>query len=325
MASKRAPPGAAPISQEAVAIVKKKLAAPKGPPPAGLANFKPKTSVPNPAPYSSYPDEEKPSSYVSERERRRDERDERDGGRDRESERERDNHRDRDRDDRDETQYTYEDDDRSDSQSQHSDDDASPEPRHHPSANRDTRDARDLEDARAARDSSSHHPPSKPSRTGATDDAARAPPSIFSSVLQAAKATTAAESKSGGAGLKLLGSAATVSQPTQLIPGSLLPQCIDGTKKPTIFNFSPILKVTYRELRAFVLSSAQPGVVVRCYIERDRAGMNVFSPVYSLCADLEDGTGRELLACRKVLQSRSSHYVFSLKVRPHVLGYAHVN
>eukprot|EP01042_Synura_sphagnicola_P003811 gene3811-4762_t len=39
----------------------------------------------------------------------------------------------------------------------------------------------------------------------------------------------------------------------------------------------------------------------------------MLSPFYSLCADLEDGTGRELLVCRKVLRSRSPHYVFSLK------------
>jgi hypothetical protein len=39
----------------------------------------------------------------------------------------------------------------------------------------------------------------------------------------------------------------------------------------------------------------------------------MFAPVYSLCADLEDGTGRELLVCRKVMKSMTSHYVFSLK------------
>eukprot|EP01042_Synura_sphagnicola_P006020 gene6020-7680_t len=80
-----------------------------------------------------------------------------------------------------------------------------------------------------------------------------------------------------------------------------------------VFNFQPVLKSTYRELRHFVLSPCQPGVIVRCYIERNRSGSKMLAPFYSLCADLEDGTGRELAVCRKVLQSRTSHYVFSLK------------
>ena len=35
--------------------------------------------------------------------------------------------------------------------------------------------------------------------------------------------------------------------------------------------------------------------------------------MYSLCADLEDGTGRELIVCRKIVQCASAYYVFSLK------------
>ena len=38
------------------------------------------------------------------------------------------------------------------------------------------------------------------------------------------------------------------------------------TEKAIVFNFRPILKATYRELRNFVLSPVQPGHVVRCYI-----------------------------------------------------------
>lgn len=230
--SRRAPPsGAAPISLESVAIVKKKLAAPKGPPPAGLAGFKPKALPERET--TSYTDD-KPSRY-----------------------------------DRKEPQYRYdEDDDRSEGQSSsHSrdDEDASPEPKYRPSRDRD-------------RDE---------------------PSSVFASAMQSAKATSGelpgrSDAKAGPPPVapkpsSSSSSSSTVSQPTQLVPGSLLPQYIDRTKKPTIFNFTPILKVTYRELRAFVLSPAQPGVVVRCYIERDRSGMNMFSPVYSLCADLEDG------------------------------------
>jgi hypothetical protein len=78
-------------------------------------------------------------------------------------------------------------------------------------------------------------------------------------------------------------------------------------------SFQPILKATYRELRNFVLSPCQVGFTTRCYIERNRNGTNIFAPFYSLCADLEDGTGRELIVCKKVLISTGAHYVFSLK------------
>ena len=40
----------------------------------------------------------------------------------------------------------------------------------------------------------------------------------------------------------------------------------------------------------------------------------MFAPVYSLCADLEDGTGRELLVCRKVsgiLGTRNCLFIFT--------------
>jgi len=82
---------------------------------------------------------------------------------------------------------------------------------------------------------------------------------------------------------------------------------------PEIFKFRSILKATYRELRNFVLSPVEPGKVVRCYIERNRSGRNMVSPFYSLCADLEDGTGRELMVCKKAFYSMQSHHIFSLK------------
>jgi hypothetical protein len=55
-------------------------------------------------------------------------------------------------------------------------------------------------------------------------------------------------------------------------------------KKLIIFDFRPILKSTYRELKSFVMAPAASGVIVRCYIERSRS---VLSQQYSLCADLE--------------------------------------
>jgi hypothetical protein len=84
------------------------------------------------------------------------------------------------------------------------------------------------------------------------------------------------------------------------------------SSRVVIFNFATIMQSTYRELRAFVMNPAPSNAVVRCYIERHKGLSNMLTPVYSLCADLEDGTGRELIVCRK-MPTRSPHYVFSLK------------
>lgn len=74
------------------------------------------------------------------------------------------------------------------------------------------------------------------------------------------------------------------------------------------FNFRPLLRATYRMLREFVTSPAEKGVITRCYIERIVKATEMFVPRYSLCADLEDGTGRELIVCRKIISSRTAHY-----------------
>ena len=82
-----------------------------------------------------------------------------------------------------------------------------------------------------------------------------------------------------------------------------------------LFNYTEILSSTYRELKNFLLKPVARGYVTRCYIERHRTGKNYFAPFYSLCADLDDGTGRELIVCKKLFKSgfATSHYVFSLK------------
>ena len=87
---------------------------------------------------------------------------------------------------------------------------------------------------------------------------------------------------------------------------------LKSTGKTPIFKYTQILKASPKVLKDFVTSPCQPGVIVRCYIERSRSGGNMFAPLYSLCADLDDGTGRELMVCRKVIKSRTPHYVFSM-------------
>ena len=273
---KRAPPPpttAAPISQEVVAIVKKKLAAPKGPPPAGLASFKPK------APQVSAPAPPVTAPRKDEDDdsyyNDRNERGDADG----------------------EDQYEYD-----------SDGDYS-----RGGGSRDSRE----EDRMRELERAEHDDPTPVAKPGSASGSSAAPATIFGGMMAAAsKAAPPAKAAGGGVSAALQGalSLATIQgEPTSVVPGSLLPQRMNRANKAAAFNFTPILKVTYRELRQFVMSPIQPGIIVRCYIERDRSGMNMFSPTYSLCADLEDGTGRELLACRKMVQSRSSHYVFSLK------------
>lgn len=88
----------------------------------------------------------------------------------------------------------------------------------------------------------------------------------------------------------------------------------NSSGRDRIFNFRPILKATLKDLRLFVHSVAPPNHVIRCYIERMRSISDMMTPTYTLCADLEDGTGRELIHCRKYLKSRTSYYIFSLRM-----------
>lgn len=65
------------------------------------------------------------------------------------------------------------------------------------------------------------------------------------------------------------------------------------------------------DLKNFVCSPLRsgPGTVLRCYIERDRSGTHKISNVFSMYADLDDGSGRMLLAARKVNSKNKCPYV----------------
>ena len=86
----------------------------------------------------------------------------------------------------------------------------------------------------------------------------------------------------------------------------------DASTRESILSFTELMKSTYRELRNFVMNPPPARTLVKCYIERNKSASTFLSPVFSLCADLDDGTGRELITCRKII-GRSAHYVFSLK------------
>ncbi|KAJ1463143.1 tubby C-terminal-like domain-containing protein [Pelagophyceae sp. CCMP2097] len=82
--------------------------------------------------------------------------------------------------------------------------------------------------------------------------------------------------------------------------------------KPTIFDARTIPFVL-RKLHAFVMAPAPAGggVVVRCFIERKKSWQHTLHPVYKLYADHEDGTGRLLIAARKMPFSGTAQFAFS--------------
>jgi len=51
-------------------------------------------------------------------------------------------------------------------------------------------------------------------------------------------------------------------------------------------NYQPVLRATYRELKYYVTSPCPPGFTANCYIERNRTGSKMLAPYYSICADL---------------------------------------
>lgn len=70
------------------------------------------------------------------------------------------------------------------------------------------------------------------------------------------------------------------------------------------------IPTTKVDLKHFLSSPLQsgPGTVLRCFIERNRSGTHKFSHVFSMYADLEDGSGRQLLAARKVIKDKELLY-----------------
>ena len=84
-----------------------------------------------------------------------------------------------------------------------------------------------------------------------------------------------------------------------------------AAKEPAVFDGRAIPFVL-RRLHAFVTAPAPGGgaTVVRCFIERTRSGAHALFPLYKLYADHEDGTGRLLLAARKV-PAASPYYAIS--------------
>lgn len=58
-----------------------------------------------------------------------------------------------------------------------------------------------------------------------------------------------------------------ISSPSASISGAVIQASKNG-----VFNFQPLLKATYRDLRNFAWTPCEKGILVKCYIERDRTG-----------------------------------------------------
>jgi hypothetical protein len=81
----------------------------------------------------------------------------------------------------------------------------------------------------------------------------------------------------------------------------LKPKVADPSKIPYLTN----------DLITFLCAPLREGQgkVIRCFVERKRGGASALAPTYSFFADLEDGSGRLLMSARKVLKSKTAHYI----------------
>lgn len=298
---KAQPKGAAPVSRDVVQEVKRKMGPPAGPPPAGMLSF----SAPRNVQSKPTRDDDRRPKYD-----------------------EYDNHYD-DYDNHNDDSRTYDDDDNDD---YYSDDDQhnggrdfrydGGHGRHGEQLDdrgydRDDRDSRDY--GRNSRDDREQERASSDNRSG--ENAFR------NAQLQKARPVeknstdslnASAQSKQSG-GLSLTHSAEGKATPAEPVhkeltgPATQIVSTYLQRSRVNHLNYQPVLRATYRELKYYVTSPCPPGFTARCYIERNRSGSKMLAPYYSICADLDDGTGRELMVCRKVMRSRSPHYIFSLK------------
>eukprot|EP01038_Epipyxis_sp_PR26KG_P006980 gene6980-9541_t len=284
------PKGNAPISRDVVEVVKKKLAPPKGPPPAGMiANFQPKqykaNSANNTRNNRDY-EENNDDSF----DQQVDDDDYNDGDHrehyhnDRNSRNSSNNNYNRDAADEENDYHQNNRNSRRSSEDKHDNNNYQRDDSRYDTQNNERRSSEN-------RSNSKHPKPSSNNRSQPKDD---------TSVLNKVN-NNAADSK------------ALINSNGNAVQAKQAQNQQTNKNKILYFNFEPILRATYRELKQFVSSPCVPGVITRCYIERNRSGVNMLSPFYSVCADLEDGTGRELMVCKKIMKSRTPHYVFSLK------------
>lgn len=271
---KAQPKGSAPVSRDVVEVVKQKLAPPRGPPPAGMANFK----APKAVNRDTYNERDvSADSYDM------DEADHRGHAR----------HRDNDYDD-------YDNDRNRRGGRGHRDDDEDNNDNRRRRGDRNDRnrddDYDDYDDTRRDRydDDSISRSNYKDRRKDRTDDRSRGREDLEIAVHEDTNSTNKTWKK-GGRDMEIKHLKPESPKP-QVRNASALPEAkpVQDTAsnqsqqtKLVLFNYQPVLRATYRELKEFVTKPAAPGVTTRCYIERNRSGSKMLAPFYSLCADLE--------------------------------------
>lgn len=286
------PKGAAPVSKDVVEGVRKKMAAPPGPPPSGMFNAPRSVSAKSTSSHqpssqrSKYYDEDDheyndgryddrdygysdEDDYYSDQDRRRDSRDYRDYPDDDERDYRYDGGR-SDRGRHDDRAYdNYSGQNLSRQQTDRRRDDAPVDDREE--------DLRPIQKPRPTEDHlgpSAHAQSKQYSAGGVQATAIEAKPS----------AITVSGAKADGPGAPEP-VRRDVSVPTG--PATSVVSAYLAKARTNILSYQPVLRATYRELKYYVTAPCPPGVTARCYIERNRSGSKMIAPYYSVCADLD--------------------------------------
>ena len=79
--------------------------------------------------------------------------------------------------------------------------------------------------------------------------------------------------------------------------------------RTTLLSYQPVLRATYRELKYYVTAPCPPGITARCYIERNRSGSKMLAPYYSICADLDGELDTSFLLTSMFFTTLCSYYL----------------
>ncbi len=99
------------------------------------------------------------------------------------------------------------------------------------------------------------------------------------------------------------------SKPFQPIRGAAKGEAIGLKSQILNASFIPSCKKKLAEFIKSPLCVPGPNIVLRCFIERRRIGLNARTPEYCLYVDYGNENERLLLAARKILKSKTSHYI----------------
>jgi hypothetical protein len=287
---KAQPKGAAPVSKDVADEIRRKMAAPAGPPPAGMLSF----NAPKNVSSSSHHNH---NHARGSNDRRYDEYDnayDEDYGYD-ENDRDYDSaeessyrNDDRDHRDRDRTRDYYPDDGRDyryDGGGGYRNED------YHDEDAYDDRDRRNKQRPTNDNDTENRNNANKLRGAGAESNGAPLAPVNASaqSKQYSAGSSMVAEGKSTAGSEVARVDAKKSAEPVIAVDGASIAviNAYLQRARSNVFQYQPVLRATYRELKHYVTMPCQPGWTARCYIERNRSGSKMLAPYYSICADLD--------------------------------------